>query len=94
MVARHVFFLLHLRFSKIIMGFLSETGENTLFFVVTIFPRFFPLCRGYESILRPEYIYFVYHNCMIMDQIMIPESMLLTEVSWCIHDGLNEFHQS
>ena len=75
MVARHVFFLLHLHFLKIITGFLSEIGEITLFFVVTIFPRFFPLCRDYGSILRPEYIYFVYHNYMIIDQIMIPESI-------------------
>jgi len=62
MVARHVFFLVHLRFSKIIKGFFCKMGEIILFIVVTIFQRFFPLCIVYSSIFTPEYIYFVYDN--------------------------------
>jgi hypothetical protein len=53
------------------MGFLGESGEINHFAVVTIFQRFFPLCIQYRSIIRPEYIYFVYHNYAIMDLIRI-----------------------
>jgi len=71
MVARHVFFLIHLRFLKIITGFLSKMGEIILFTVVTIFQRFFSLCIVYGSIIPPEYIYYDYHNYAIMHPIMI-----------------------
>jgi hypothetical protein len=53
------------------MGFLGELGEIIRFAVVTIFQRFFSLCIVYGSIIRPEYIYFVYHNYPIMDLIRV-----------------------
>jgi len=69
MVARHVFFFIHLRFLKIITGFLSKMGEIILFSVVTNFQRCFPLCIVYGSIIPPEYIYYDYHNYAILPPI-------------------------
>ena len=71
MVARHVFFLIHLHFLKIITGFSGKKGEIIPFTVVTIFQRFFSLRIVYRSIITPEYIYFIYHGYTIMDLIMI-----------------------